>query len=436
VAIILASLPAAFASVFAAASSSVASLSDARRRALAQSLPNTGSRQLTRYVKRGDVIESRWMVARVTGIVTSALLVHQQLAVDSPLLRLVLALVASVVAFSFPAEIAKAIAGRSAERSAPLLIFLLYPFEILAAPFAAAPGYVGQIVRRLLPKIEVNSEEVLEREMGLMLKDGERSGSIAPDEAQMLKNVLGFGELTAKDVMVPRIQVTAIPLQIANDELLQIILSEEHSRYPVYQERIDNVVGILHVKDLLPFVVNPSRLRTLELDTILHHPVLFVSLSQTAGSVLREMRQSQQHLAVVIDEFGGMSGVLSLEDLLECIVGDIRDEHDDEEPPIMDLGEGRLMVDASVSLIDLGRYLGTALPEDEDYTSLGGLLVSQLGRVPPVGAKVSEYGLEFVVREADERHIAKVEIQRQAVVGDAVMAPHSFRAAPNSERDE
>lgn len=431
--LVLCTLPAAFVSIFAAASASLASLSDARRRALSQSSENARRSALERYVAQGDVIEARWMVARVTGIVTSALLVHQHLAIGSGWVRLVVAAVAAVMSFSFPAEVAKALATRSSERSAPLLIALLWPFEVAAAPFAAAPGYVGQIVRRWIPRIEPSSEEVLEREVGLILKDGERQGSIAPEEAQMLKNVLGFGELTARELMVPRIHVTAISLHTSNEELLTTVVSEEHSRYPVYLERIDNVVGILHVKDLLPFVSDRDRLRTLELETILHKPVLFVSLSQTAASVLREMRQTQQHLAVVIDEFGGMSGVVSLEDLLERIVGDIRDEHDDAEPPIVELGQGRLMVDASVSLIDLSRYLGTALPEDDDFTSLGGLLVTQLGRVPPVGAKVSAYGLDFVVRDADERHVVKVEILRQSTALE-LLGPLSGRPSPSSER--
>lgn len=373
------------------------------------------------------------MVARVTCIVTSAMLFHQSLPMLSNWSRLLVALVASVSSFSFPAEIAKAFATRSADRTAPLLIVLLWPLEMLVAPFAVPAIYLGNLVRSLFPKNDASAEDVLEEEVGLIVKDGQRSGSIAPDEAQMLTNVLGFGELTARDVMVPRTHVSSLSLQTNLDELLNVIIAEEHSRYPVYQERIDNVVGILHVKDLLPYVAEPEKLRSLELESILHRPVLFVSHSQTAASVLREMRQKQQHLAIVIDEFGGMSGALSLEDLLERIVGDIRDEHDEAEPPIVDLGAGRLMVDASLSLIDLGRYLGTDLPNNDDYTSLGGLLVAQLGRVPPVGAKLSEFGLEFVVRDADERRVAKVEIQRPLSLRDT-HSPLSMRVSPESER--
>jgi CBS domain containing-hemolysin-like protein len=141
---------------------------------------------------------------------------------------------------------------------------------------------------------------------------------------------------------------------------------------------------------------------------------VFVPESQSAASVLKDMRKGRHHLAIVIDEFGGFSGIVSLEDLLEQIVGDIRDEHDVEEAPIVDLGDGRLVVDASLPLADLARYLGTELPADGDYHSLGGFLASHHGRVPEVGATLSIFGLEFIVREADDRRVAKVEIHRES----------------------
>jgi CBS domain containing-hemolysin-like protein len=126
--------------------------------------------------------------------------------------------------------------------------------------------------------------------------------------------------------------------------------------------------------------------------------------------VLRDMRAGRHHMAVVIDEFGGVIGIVTLEDLLEEIVGDIRDEHDMDEAPIVDLGEGRLMVDAAIPIADLSRYLGAELPTDGDYHSLGGFIVHRLGRVPQVGATLEAQALRFIVREADERRIAMVEV--------------------------
>jgi CBS domain containing-hemolysin-like protein len=140
--------------------------------------------------------------------------------------------------------------------------------------------------------------------------------------------------------------------------------------------------------------------------------------------VLTEMRAGRHHLAMVIDEFGGVSGIVTLEDLVEEIVGDIKNETETEEPPIVDLGDGRLVVDASMSIADLSRYLGTELPPNGGYNSLGGMIVAELGRVPRSGDTLSAFGLEFVVREADERHVAKVEIVR-APPGPESIAPRS-----------
>jgi CBS domain containing-hemolysin-like protein len=211
--------------------------------------------------------------------------------------------------------------------------------------------------------------------------------------------------------MVPRTQVTAFDVETPIEQLLETIAETEHSRYPVYRESVDNIVGVLHVKDLLRAAAR-GELKKSQVETLMH-PAAFVPESQPAASVLKDMRAGRHHLAIVIDEFGGFSGIVSLEDLLEEIVGDIKDEHDVEEPPIVDLGEGKLMADASVSITDLSRYLGADLPEDGDYHSLGGFVVSQLGRVPEVGTKLTAMGLEFVVREGDERRVTKVEITRK-----------------------
>jgi CBS domain containing-hemolysin-like protein len=429
--IVLSAAPALCASVFAAANSAVSSLSDARRRALVEVLPPASARALRRYAEHGSRIEACWMVARVTGIVTSALLLHSTLSVADEAFRLLLAASLAIGAFSFPAEIAKALAARDAERSAPALIRILLPFEWLASPLAAPAGWLGDWVRRAMPRSTMTAD-VTEEEVSLMVEDGERRGAITHDAAEMIQNVFDFGDLAARDLMVPRTRVSCVQLGTAPNELLQMILTDGHSRYPVFEERIDNVVGILHVKDLLPYMAKQHQLEQLDLESILHRPVLFVSDTQSSRSVLYEMRQKHQHLAIVIDEFGGMSGIVTLENLLERIVGDIRDEHDEGEAPIVELSDGRLMVDASIPIVDLSRYLDTELPEHDDYNSLGGLMVSHLGRVPPIGARMVEFGLELVVREGDERRIMKVEITRRRSTGDSV-SPRTIRPEVDTE---
>ncbi|HEY5960878.1 MAG TPA: hemolysin family protein [Polyangiaceae bacterium] len=429
--LLLSALPAVFGSVFAAANAAAANMSDARRRALLDVLPSASARALRHYVDHGSRIEACWMVSRVTGIVTSALLFQSYLGIPDELPRVLVAACLAIGTFSFPAEIAKALVARDAERTAPALIRLLWPFEWLAAPLAAPAGWLGDWIRRTIPQVS-ETADVTEEEVSLMVEDGERRGAIAHDAAEMIQNVFDFGDLTARDLMLPRTRVSCIQLGTNPTDLLKMILADGHSRYPVYDERIDNVVGILHVKDLLPYTAMQETLAQLDLESILHRPVLFVSDSQNSRSVLYEMRQQRQHLAIVIDEFGGMSGIVTLEDLLERIVGDIRDEHDEGEAPIVDLGDGRLMVDATIPIIDLSRYLDVDLPEHDDYNSLGGLLVSHMGRVPPIGARMVEFGLEFVVRDGDERRVKKVEITRRRTPNESV-SPRSIRPSMDTE---
>jgi CBS domain containing-hemolysin-like protein len=270
---------------------------------------------------------------------------------------------------------------------------------------------------------------VTENEVELIVTEGELNGSLDHEQSEMIRNVLEFGDLTAGEIMVPRTRIVSFDLHTSGQDVLRTVAETEHSRYPIYRERVDNIVGILHVKDVVSFVAK-NDVKTLKLADIMRAPVTFVPESQLASSVLKCMRAERHHMAIVLDEFGGIAGLVTLEDLIEEIVGDIRDEHDVEEPPIVDMGDGRLMVDAGVSMVDLGRYLGRELPDDGDYNSLGGFLVARLGRVPAAGVKLKAFDLDFVVREADERHIARVEIVRPAdQVSPLSTRPSSMSAA-------
>jgi CBS domain containing-hemolysin-like protein len=292
----------------------------------------------------------------------------------------------------------------------------------IAAPFIVMGNLFGKS-----PDAERDTARppgVTETEVELIVNEGEMNGSLDHDQSEMIRNVLDFGDVTAGQVMVPRTQVAAFEIDMAMEEVLRKVTESEHSRYPVYRESVDNVVGVVHVKDLLRHAAR-GDLSGLGLAALLRQPVAFVPESQSATTVLRDMRAGRHHLAVVIDEFGGFSGIVTLEDLLEQIVGDIRDEHDVDEPPIVDLGSGKLMVNASVSIADLSRYLGAEIPEDGDYNTLGGFIVAQLGRVPEAGTKLSALGLDFEVRDADGRKINKVEITRRAPPPESILPPRS-----------
>lgn len=409
----LAAIPAVIAAFYGAANWSLAQLPGTRRAALRDSLEGAPRAALDRYIERRSVIEARWLVVRAIGVAVTAVLLARALPTWIDGWGPLVAALAAVVVYAVPAEMLKAAATQAPERWAPWFLRLLRPVELLVAPLAAAPIWLSSIVTRRLEGSRTEPPPaVTGTEVELIVTEGEMAGALDHEQSEIIRNVLEFGDVRARDVMVPRTQTISFEVSDPIEQILRHVAEHAHSRYPVHRETVDNVVGVLHAKDLL-HAVACGNASSLQLESILR-PVVFVPESQSAASVLKDMRKGRHHLAIVIDEFGGFSGIVTLEDLLEQIVGDIRDEHDVEEAPIVDLGDGRLVVDASLPLADLARYLGTELPADGDYHSLGGFLAAHHGRVPEVGATLSKFGLEFIVREADDRRVTKVEIHRDA----------------------
>ncbi len=402
-------LPATLAAVFAASSTVLGALSGARRAALRDTLQGPNRAALDRYLQHEHTIEARWRILRVTGTAVAALLLMAHLPGQGPLIWAV-AVGAATLAYAIPSELMGVLLTSHAEESAPTLLRVLRPIEWLVAPVADPIAALARALATSARPKRQPQATITETEVELIVNEGELNGSLAHDQSQMIRNVLDFGDVCAGEVMVPRTHVDALNVAMSLDEVLAAVAKTQHSRYPVFSDGIDNVRGILHVKDLFT-VIAKDRSAPIDLRQLMRTPVAFVPESQPASTVLKDMRAGRHHLAVVIDEFGGFSGIVTLEDLLEEIVGDIQDEHDlEDEAPIVELGDGKLLVDASVPISDLNRRLGTQIPDDGDYVSVGGLLVDRLGNVPVAGERHEAYGLSFLVRDADERHISRVEI--------------------------
>jgi CBS domain containing-hemolysin-like protein len=430
--LLIALLPALAAAVFAAASAAAAGVSETRLAALQERFEGSRRRAIERYVDRDSTIEARWLVLRVLCVSMSALLFHSALPLTGWRLVTSAALLTSL-AYSLPSEIARAHVSRSPEKAILFLLRVLRPVEWLVAPFA---DVIAGLAQWIAGRRTTNSEAptgVTEAEVEIIVNQGEMLGDLDHDQSEMIRNVLDFGDLTAEDVMVPRTRVTSFELETPLTEVLGTITDTQHSRYPVYRQTVDNVIGVLHVKDLMHHLAANGMTEELNLESLLRKPAVFVPESQPASTVLKDMRVGRHHLAVVIDEFGGFAGVVTLEDVIEEIVGDIQDEHDNNDPPIVDLGNGRLSVDASIAVSDLNRYLGTDLPDDGDYVSLGGLVVDQVGKVPEVGEKLHAFGLDLAVTEADERHVVKVELRTGKPTPETI-PPRSSKGKATKEK--
>lgn len=300
----------------------------------------------------------------------------------------------------------------------------LRPIELCVWPLAAPLSALAKLLDRRFPPAEPpRDDDHAVREVEHMIEQREESGSIPEEFAELLLSVLEFKDTVAREVMVPRTQMKAIDIDTSIDEVLEIIVREGHSRYPVYRDRADHIEGILYAKDLFRIMQNGEREKHQSLHRIIRRPVFFVAETHKIGQLLREMQSRRFHLAIVVDEFGGTSGIVTLEDILEEIVGEIRDEHDTEEPMVQEIAAGRWLVDASISIYDLGEVLDVDFEEDEgDYDSLGGMLVELADRVPQVGESVRAHGYDFVVREADERHVTRVEVGRAPPADGTVSA--------------
>lgn len=249
---------------------------------------------------------------------------------------------------------------------------------------------------------------VTEEEIITMLDASEKEGGIENDEKEMIVSVLEFGDRLAREVMIPRIDIVAVDIETPLDEALKAFMDSGHSRIPVYEETIDNIKGVLYAKDLLNQWGKqpPSPIRDLV------RKATYVPESKPADELLKELRTSKVHIAIVVDEYGGTAGLVTFEDLIEEIIGDIQDEYDiHEEAEYVQHGTDHYTVDASMSLNDFNDLLEVEISTDESDT-LGGFLFSQLGRVPEVGEKVEYENLTLRIDSIDGRRIRKVRVIR------------------------
>ncbi len=316
------------------------------------------------------------------------------------------------LAYSVLAEILSTFASQRAGTWALAMLKYLRPLEVLVIPFTFPVHLLGEMLEQQVDSVpSADPERITVLGLEHVIAEGEKEGALAQDHAELLRSVLEFKNTVAHEVMVPRTQMVAFEAGQRAIDVASQIEEEGHSRYPVYRDRIDNVVGILYAKDLFALLRKDDE-EEVAVEDLIRTPVFFASESQKIGALLREMQSRRIHLAVVLDEFGGVAGVVTLEDILEEIVGEIEDEHDEEEQRAIEVAPGRFIVDAGLSVYDLQSQLGIELhDEDSDYDSVGGMMIELAGHVPAVGEHVVSGRYELTVREGDEKAIRRVEIR-------------------------
>ncbi len=281
---------------------------------------------------------------------------------------------------------------------------------------ASRRGFVDRVRQVLLGRAEHGVRESI-AELVQQSADAKTEDGVVPEldrqERVLIANVLRLRGTTADDVMVPRADIVAMAVDVTLDEALEQIRREGHSRLPVYREQLDEIVGMVHIKDVFAYVGRPDAFK---LEAILRKPLL-VAPQLPVLDLLLQMRQARMHLALVVDEYGGIDGLLTIEDLVEEIVGDIADEHDEiQGPMITERTDGALDIDARLSTEAFEVRLGAVLTEDEreaDIDTVGGLVFTLAGRVPSRGEVVSHpSGLEFRILDSDARRIRRLRVRR------------------------
>jgi CBS domain containing-hemolysin-like protein len=249
----------------------------------------------------------------------------------------------------------------------------------------------------------------LEEEIQSIIDAGEEKGLIDAQSGAMIESILEFRETLAREVMIPRTDILAIGSDAPIEEIIELIIRHGHTRIPVYSGSIDNIIGILNVKDLLKFWPRPVRQE--DILSILRKPY-FIPETKNIHLLLHELKEKKLHMAIVIDEYGGTSGLVTLEDLIEEIVGEIRDEHDREEEKFVELPDGYTLVDSRVEIEAFEQHFGIEIPGGK-YETLGGFILDAVKRIPMTGDVIQHDSLEMVIASADERSIKKVRIRKK-----------------------
>lgn len=305
----------------------------------------------------------------------------------------------------------KKLAVRKSEAVSRFVAGPLYFFSILAYPFIKILTMsTGFLVRLFGVDPNEDDEKVTEEEIRLMVDVGEEKGTIDETEKEMINNIFDFNNKVVSEIMTHRTDIEALSVDASLGEVTSFINSEKYSRIPVYEDNIDNIIGVMHAKYIIQYLAEEGDKKNFNLKDIIRHPY-FVPASKKTDELLKELQRNKTHMAIVIDEYGGTAGIVTLEDLIEEIVGNIFDEDDVEEKEMEKIDDNTYLINGAVSLDEVQEALGVDLPVD-DYETLSGFVIGQMGRIPEKGdtSTIEFNDLMLKVEEVDEKKVSKIRV--------------------------
>jgi len=333
--------------------------------------------------------------------------------------QMLLGLVAASILYLLFGEIVpKTVARRHSDRTALVLIRPVTVMSRLVFPLVIFLVWLGNIIVRLIPGLQplTRNPYITEEEIKELVEKGEEMGDLEEDEREMVTAIFDLDRRVAREVMVPRVAVKAADVNHPLDDIIDMLISTGFTRIPVYEGSLDNVVGVLHAKDLLRYLRHGRQGFNLR---ALMRPGYFVPENKNAKTLLEEMRSKRIPFAVVVDEYGGTAGVVTLEDLIEEIVGEIRDEYDVEEENIITLTDDVVLVNGKAPIEEVNDELEIDIPTEE-YDSVGGFVVGLFGHPPDAGDEVTWQNIRFVVESVGPNrvHLVRILVDRESSEGE------------------
>lgn len=296
------------------------------------------------------------------------------------------------------------------QRSESTTLFIAYPlqfFFVIFRPFIWVLNGIANFILKGVGITTVHGSDIhSSEELKYLVQEGQKSGELDEAEYRIIKNAFEFSEQTAKQIMVPRTQIFAIDINNFNDATLDKILEESYSRIPCYDENLDNIVGIVYLKDIL---IAARKKGTIDIRSIVRN-MHVVPETKGIGHLLNEFQLRHQQMALVVNEYGGTEGIITMEDILEELVGEIQDEYDNEIPFVEKTGENTFNVLASVSLDDINEYLPEPIEKDKQYETLAGFLILKFGKIPAVKEKITVDNYEFSIVKRNKSSISLVQM--------------------------
>jgi CBS domain containing-hemolysin-like protein len=287
----------------------------------------------------------------------------------------------------------------------PLQLF----YVVFKLPIWLLNGFANFILRSIGIQPVTESERFhSEEELRLLLSEGRKSGAIDQTEHQLIEKIFEFNDKMAKEIMVPRNHIVALSIDDSRDKIFQAVTEEGFSRLPVYKDTIDNIIGVIYTKDL----ISASEHRELITLQDIIRPAYFTSSTKQIGNLLKDMQRSKAHMAIVVDEYGGVEGLITIEDIIEEIVGEIQDEYDVESQEVVSEKSGVYLVNPIISVEEFNKRFKVNIPLDPDYQTLSGFLQKVTGHIPEIYERIDYKGLSYVITKKTGNQILQVRVQK------------------------